>query len=376
MIVQQGGRERQTSSHILERVIPNHVELGEREPIALGQPLLFRPNLVHPPIEVIEFVRPARQDRYQIPITAVTAHDHYVTTHAPEPDGQEKCGQKGDKRDCSHDPQGEGQLILSEIRHGRSSYTDAMRPEEVKQLLTRMKEGNTTVEQALKQLRTLPFEDLGFARLDTHRELRQGLPEAVYAEGKTAEHVVAIAARLLSSTTSPVLVTRTTPESAAALAAEFPNASINDTARTVVLRSVAHADVGRVSIVTAGTSDLPVAEEAAVTASAFGAEVDRINDVGIAGLHRVLAVQDLLHSADVVIVVAGMEGALATLVGGITPAPVVAVPTSVGYGASFDGLAALLAMLNSCAAGVVVVNIDNGFGAAVAALRLLQAKRR
>jgi NCAIR mutase (PurE)-related protein len=251
-----------------------------------------------------------------------------------------------------------------------------MRPEEVRALLTSMREGTTTVEEALTTLRRLPVEDLGFARLDIHRELRQELPEAVYAEGKTPEQVVSIAARLLASTSSPVLVTRTTPESAAALAAEFPHAVINDAARMVVLRRQGERDIGLISVVTAGTSDLPVAEEAAVTAGALGAEVERINDVGVAGLHRVLAVQDRLHAADVVIVVAGMEGALATLVGGITPAPVVAVPTSVGYGASFNGLAALLAMLNSCAAGVVVVNIDNGFGAAVAAVRLLRLKRR
>jgi NCAIR mutase (PurE)-related protein len=243
-------------------------------------------------------------------------------------------------------------------------------------LLTSMREGTTTVDEALTTLRRLPVEDLGFARLDVHRELRQGLPEAVYAEGKSPEQVVSIASRLLATTSSPVLITRTTPGDAAALAAEFPDAEINDAARMVILRRERQRDLGLVSVVTAGTSDLPGAEEAAATAGALGADVERVTDVGVAGLHRVLAIQDRLHAADVVIVVAGMEGALATLVGGITPAPVVAVPTSVGYGASFDGLAALLAMLNSCAAGVVVVNIDNGFGAAVAAVRLLRAKRR
>jgi pyridinium-3,5-biscarboxylic acid mononucleotide synthase len=251
-----------------------------------------------------------------------------------------------------------------------------MRPEEVRELLTSMREGSTSIEDALTALRRLPIEDLGFARLDTHRELRQGLPEAVYAEGKRPEQVVSIATRMLTATSSPVLVTRTTPETADALAAEFPDAVINDTARMAVLRREDKQDLGLVSIVTAGTSDLAVAEEAAVTAAALGARVERITDVGVAGLHRLLAAEDRLHAADVVIVVAGMEGALASLVGGITPAPVVAVPTSVGYGASFGGLAALLAMLNSCAAGLVVVNIDNGFGAAVAALRLLRAKRR
>jgi hypothetical protein len=164
---------------------------------------------------------------------------------------------------------------------------------------------------------------------------------------------------------------------AVALLARFPDADHNALARVVVIRAMTSAAaLGTVAIVCAGTSDLPVAEEAAVTAASLGATIERINDVGVAGIHRLLAVQDRLHEADVIIVIAGMEGALASLVGGITAAPVVAVPTSVGYGASFEGLAALLAMLNSCAAGVAVMNIDNGFGAAVFALRLLRSKNR
>jgi NCAIR mutase (PurE)-related protein len=250
-----------------------------------------------------------------------------------------------------------------------------MQPEEVRALLEQVTEGDTTVDDALSALRKVPTIDLGFARLDTHRELRQGLPEAIYAAGKTTEEVVTIAGRLLEETTSPVLATRCAPETAAALIAEFPGAVHHSRARLVVLRSRSGVKLGTVAVVCAGTSDLPVADEAAWIADAMGATVDRINDVGVAGVHRVLEVEDRLRGAEVVIVVAGMEGALASLVGGISPAPIVAVPTSVGYGASFEGLAALLAMLNSCAAGVVVTNIDNGFGAAMFAARLLGSKR-
>jgi NCAIR mutase (PurE)-related protein len=251
-----------------------------------------------------------------------------------------------------------------------------MRPEEVEQLLTGMREGSTTVEEALRELRRLPVDDVGFAQLDLHRELRQGLPEAIYAEGKTPDQVVVLAKRLMAQTRAPVLATRVPADTAAALASAFPEAVHHELARLVVVRPEGQGkpQLGTVAVVCAGTSDLPVMEEAAVTAEALGARVDRITDVGVAGLHRVLAVQDRLHEADVVVVVAGMEGALASLVGGITSAPVVAVPTSVGYGASFEGLAALLAMLNSCAAGIVVSNIDNGFGAALFALRLLRSK--
>lgn len=230
------------------------------------------------------------------------------------------------------------------------------------------------MDDALTILRRLPAsEDLGFARLDTHRELRQGLPEAIYAEGKEPSEVVAIADRMLRTTTSAVLATRCPEETALALIAEFPHAQRHGRARLVVLRESDRraGRLGTVSVVSAGTSDLPVADEAAGTAAALAMDVERITDVGVAGLHRILDVQDALHDTDVVIVVAGMEGALASLVGGISSAPVIAVPTSVGYGASFEGLAALLAMLNSCAAGLVVTNIDNGFGAACCAARML-----
>jgi NCAIR mutase (PurE)-related protein len=251
-----------------------------------------------------------------------------------------------------------------------------MRPEEVRELLTAMQVGSTSVEEALATLQRLPVEDLGFARLDTHRELRQGLPEAIYADEKTPEQIAAIAARLVETTSAPVLATRVSDDAASVLTTEFPDAVHHPIARVVVVRSEqASVALGTVAVVCAGTSDLPVAEEAAVVAAALGARIERITDVGVAGLHRVLSVQDELRNADVVIVVAGMEGALASLVGGITPAPVIAVPTSVGYGSAFEGLAALLAMLNSCAAGVVVVNIDNGFGAATCAIRILRARQ-
>jgi pyridinium-3,5-biscarboxylic acid mononucleotide synthase len=251
-----------------------------------------------------------------------------------------------------------------------------MRPEEVRELLTAMQEGSTSVEEALATLQRLPVEDLGFARLDTHRELRQGLPEAIYAEGKTPEQIAAIAARLVETTSAPVLATRVPDDVASVLTTEFPDAVHHPMARVVVVRTEqARVALGTVAVVSAGTSDLPVAEEAAVVAATLGASVERITDVGVAGLHRVLSVQDELRVADVVIVVAGMEGALASLIGGIAPPPVVAVPTSVGYGSAFEGLAALLAMLNSCAAGVAVVNIDNGFGAATCAIRILRARQ-
>jgi NCAIR mutase (PurE)-related protein len=252
-----------------------------------------------------------------------------------------------------------------------------MRPEEVKVLLSDLKSGTATMSEALQALQRSPIEDLGFAQLDTHRELRQGIPEAIYAEGKTPTQVVSIAERLIAATTSTVLATRVSDETAKALAERFPEAEHHPVARIVVIRPQELGTItGTVTVVSAGTSDLPVAEEAAITASALGANVERINDVGVAGLHRLLAVQDRLNDSDVIIVVAGMEGALASLVGGIAAAPVVAVPTSIGYGASFEGLAALLAMLNSCAAGVAVMNIDNGFGAAVFALRLLRSRSR
>jgi pyridinium-3,5-biscarboxylic acid mononucleotide synthase len=247
-----------------------------------------------------------------------------------------------------------------------------VRRERVRDLLSRVADGSVPVDSALASLAHEPTESLGFATIDHHRALRQGFPEVVYGAGKTTEQLVAIAQRI-AERGDGVLATRVADESVPALLAALPGAQHNTLARTVVLRA-AEPPVparGTALIVTAGTSDLPVAEEAAVTAAAMGCGAERLNDVGVAGIHRVLASRGALEHAAVVIVVAGMDGALASVVGGLVRVPVIAVPTSVGYGASFGGIAPLLTMLNSCAAGVTVVNIDNGFGAAVAAARIL-----
>lgn len=247
--------------------------------------------------------------------------------------------------------------------------------------------GRSTPAAALEKLRVLPFEEIEeilegapggapFARLDHHRLLRVGLPEAVFGEGKTQAQVAAICGTLAQAGRG-FLVTRADPATRRLLASMHPHAEVNDAARTVLLRGresdSAHHARGTVMIVSAGTADMPVAEEAAVTAAAFGNPVERLYDVGVAGLHRVLGRVEDLRRAAVIIVVAGMEGALPSVIGGLVAAPVIAVPTSVGYGASFSGVAALLGMLNSCAAGVSVVNIDNGFGAACAATRINRA---
>ena len=246
-----------------------------------------------------------------------------------------------------------------------------MRPEQIETLLADVAAGRLAPGSALERLRRLPFEDLDFARIDHHRALRQGQPEVVFCEGKTLEQVVAICERL-EAAAGGFLGTRATPAMAEALAARFPRMAWHPMARTVHLPPDERPapTAGPVLVVSAGTSDLPVAEEAAVVAEAFGTCVERLVDVGVAGLHRLIAADDTLQRARVVIVVAGMEGALPSVVGGMVAVPVIAVPTSVGYGASFGGLAALLGMLNSCAAGVTVVNIDNGFGAAAAASRI------
>lgn len=246
-----------------------------------------------------------------------------------------------------------------------------MRRDRVRDLLRQVADGALPVDSALDQLAFDPVESLDFASIDHHRALRQGFPEVIFGSGKTDEQVESIAARIAIHGDG-FLVTRVAPSAAERLAARFPGAEVNAIARTVLLRSAQPPrGVGEVLVVTAGTSDLPVAEEAAVTADALGLDVRRLTDVGVAGIHRLLARRDALASATVVIVVAGMDGALASVVGGLVRVPVIAVPTSIGYGAAFGGVAPLLTMLNSCAAGVAVVNIDNGFGAAVAASRIL-----
>ena len=238
----------------------------------------------------------------------------------------------------------------------------------VRKLLDDVSTGVLSADDAVARLRRLPFADLGFARVDHHRALRQRVPEAVYGPGKTPEHCAAIVAELLAESGGPVLLTRASEEQVAASTER--NAGGTRIASTVAWRPAAERP-GRVLVVTAGTADLPVAEECTATLTALGFRPALVADCGVAGVHRLLATADELAEADAVVVVAGMEGALASLVGGITPAPVVAVPTSVGYGASLEGVTALLAMLSSCAAGVSVVGIDNGFGAACAVARLL-----
>ncbi|HUS61816.1 MAG TPA: nickel pincer cofactor biosynthesis protein LarB [Acidimicrobiales bacterium] len=242
----------------------------------------------------------------------------------------------------------------------------------LRQLLDDVRAGAVTADDAARHLRRLPFADLGFARVDHHRELRQGLPEAVYGPGKTPAQCVAIVGELLDEGSGPVLLTRADQSQIEATTAQHPGGI--ERSRTVVWRP-AEARPARVVVVTAGTADLPVAEECVVTLEAFGFRPSLLADCGVAGVHRLLDVTDDLMDADVVVVIAGMEGALASLVGGITPAPVVAVPTSTGYGAALEGVTALLAMHASCAAGLVVVGIDNGFGAACAVARFLRVTR-
>ena len=241
-------------------------------------------------------------------------------------------------------------------------------------LLRQVADGQVDISVALDRLARDPLESLSFATIDHHRALRQGYPEVVLGQGKTTEQVVLLAERI-ATRGEGFLVTRASPDALTALASTFPLAEINAQARCVYLppQEPPPPGKGTILIVTAGTSDLPVAEEAAVTARALGNTVDRLTDVGVAGIHRVLSGAEILTRASVVIVVAGMDGALPSVVGGLVSAPVIAVPTSVGYGASFGGVAALLAALNSCASGVTVVNIDNGFGAAVAASRITHA---
>jgi pyridinium-3,5-biscarboxylic acid mononucleotide synthase len=235
---------------------------------------------------------------------------------------------------------------------------------QIEALLTDVSQGNKSVEEAMERLRGLPFEDLGFAKLDHHRALRTGMPEVIFASGKTPGQVAAIFARMAQAGGN-VLATRVTPECFDAVVAEEPRAVYHATARATTLSQADPiAGKGTVAVVCAGTSDLPIAEEAAVTARLMGNTVELIADVGVAGIHRLLAQRTSLQSARVLIVCAGMEGALPTVVGGLVNAPVIAVPTSVGYGASFGGVAALLGMLNTCTPNVCVVNIDNGFGAA------------
>jgi NCAIR mutase (PurE)-related protein len=238
----------------------------------------------------------------------------------------------------------------------------------LRSLVEQIRSGETSADEAVTLLRRLPFAELADAKIDHHRALRQGLPEAVYGPGKTLDQCVAIVAELLDNGTGPVLVTRVTEAQRTALLAAHPGAVASG---GVLTWRTAERRPGVVAVVTAGTADSSVADECSATLTAYGVAIDVVSDVGVAGLHRLLAELDRLTSADIVIVIAGMEGALASVVGGLCARPVIAVPTSVGYGAGLEGVTALLGMLASCAAGVSVVGIDNGYGAAVSAIRAL-----
>jgi NCAIR mutase (PurE)-related protein len=250
-----------------------------------------------------------------------------------------------------------------------------MNRDKLKQLLETVRDGSLSTDEAIHRLEKWPYENMEFARVDHHRELRVGFPEVILGTGKTAAQIVSIAERILAHG-STLLISRTDEEVFSRIAASAPDAEYNSDARMIsVVRDWKDLGQGLVAVVSAGTSDIPVAEEAAVTAYAMGNHVSRVYDVGVAGIHRLFDARGDFQSARVIIVVAGMEGALPSVVGGLVQAPVIAVPTSVGYGASFGGLAALLGMLNSCASNVAVVNIDNGFGAGFVA-SLINRKRR
>ncbi|HHW92908.1 MAG TPA: nickel pincer cofactor biosynthesis protein LarB [Clostridiaceae bacterium] len=234
---------------------------------------------------------------------------------------------------------------------------------EIRRILEDVQEGNLSVDDALLKIKVKPFEDIGYAKVDLHRKVRKGVAEVIYGEGKTSEQIIGILEVMLKNCSGTILMTRLAPEVSDAIEAKHPH-TYHREARIGIVGELPLPDgLGKVIVATGGTSDIPVAEEAALTAEALGNKVVRLYDVGVAGLHRTLAFLDEIMSASVIIAVAGMEGALPSVMGGLADCPVIAVPTSVGYGASFHGIAALLSMLNSCASGVAVVNIDNGFGA-------------
>jgi len=238
-----------------------------------------------------------------------------------------------------------------------------MNKQETLRILQNIQTGGISPEDALSKLCTEPFEDLGYAKLDYHRELRQGVPEVIYGAGKTPEQIEGIAAAMLDKGQRLILITRLSPETAEMITGALP-LKYHKTARIGIIGEMPKPNgIGKIVVATGGTSDMPVAEEAAITAEALGNDVVRLYDVGVAGLHRLLSRLNDVMNAQVVISIAGMEGALTSVIGGLVDCPVIGVPTSIGYGASFNGLAALLSMLNSCASGVSVVNIDNGFGA-------------
>ena len=235
---------------------------------------------------------------------------------------------------------------------------------DLKKILEDVKNNNLDIDDALKKLKDLPYEDLGYAHIDHHRNLRNGFPEVIYCKGKSDEHILGIIERMNKKSTN-ILGTRCRKETFDKIAKIYPNAEYEEVSQILKIKNeeIKEQGKGKILIITGGTSDIPVADEAYYTAKFFGNEVERIYDVGVAGIHRLLSHRNIIEEARVIVAVAGMEGALASVVGGLVDVPVIAVPTSVGYGANFDGLAPLLAMLNSCASGISVVNIDNGFGA-------------
>ena len=249
-----------------------------------------------------------------------------------------------------------------------------MNPQHIKKVLQKVKKGALTIDQAIDKLKHLPFEDLGYATVDHHRSLRRGFPEVIFGLGKTDAQMIGIAQRILKAGSS-LLATRANKKIYTALKKKYKKVQYNPDSQTIYLKKDnAVKGRGQVLVLSAGTSDIPIAEEAAITAEVMGNRVKRIYDVGVAGIHRLFAHQAEIEKASVIVVVAGMEGALASVVGGLSSKPIIAVPTSVGYGASFKGIAALLGMLTSCAAGVAVVNIDNGFGAGYISSLINQSK--
>lgn len=234
---------------------------------------------------------------------------------------------------------------------------------DIRRLLEGVSDGSVSIDDALLQLKIKPFEDIGYAKVDMHRKLRQGTAEVIYGAGKTPDQIIGIAKTMLKNGQNTILITRLTEEAAAIVSQAHPMNYYKDARCGMIGQMPVPDGIGKIVVATGGTSDIPVAEEAALTAAILGNEVVRLYDVGVAGLHRTLAHLDEIMSASVIIAIAGMEGALASVIGGLADCPVIAVPTSIGYGASFGGLSALLSMLNSCASGVSVVNIDNGFGA-------------
>ena len=235
---------------------------------------------------------------------------------------------------------------------------------DLKKILEDVKNNNLDIDDALKKLKDLPYEDLGYAHIDHHRNLRNGFPEVIYCKGKSDEHILGIIERMNKKSTN-ILGTRCRKETFEKISKIYPNAEYEEVSQILKIKNedIKEQGKGKILIITGGTSDIPVADEAYYTAKFFGNEVERLYDVGVAGIHRLLSHRNIIEEARVIVAVAGMEGALASVVGGLVDVPVIAVPTSVGYGANFDGLAPLLAMLNSCASGISVVNIDNGFGA-------------